>query len=199
MNSLDHRKRLFVDMDDVERQENVTRVFHQAEKYGTHPVLKQEAPWEQHSGMTAAVIFDAEEQIFKAWYMAGHYAPECEHVQCLALSPDGIHWERPSLGIHEALGSKANNIVIPATHHEGQDHWETMLKDPPRPRSHPPLQGHRLVELRLGRPALGHLQCHFAGRDQLVAFVRPDFPLPSAARHLRLGAGRRRTVANGGY
>ena len=40
------------------------------------------------------------------------------------------HWERPCLGIHEALGSKDNNIVIPATHHEGQDHWETMLKDP---------------------------------------------------------------------
>ena len=128
--ALDHRKRLFVDMDDVERQENVERVFHQVEKYGTHPVLKQEALWEQHSGMTAAVIFDAEEQIFKAWYMAGHYAPGCEHVQCLALSPDGINWERPSLGIHEALGSKDNNIVIPATHHEGQDHWETMLKDP---------------------------------------------------------------------
>lgn len=127
---LDHRKRLFVDRADIELQENVQRVFHQAEKHGTHPVLKQEAPWERHGGMTAAVIFDAEERLFKAWYMAGHYAEGHEHVQCLAISTDGIHWDRSPLGLHEALGNRDNNIVIPSTHHEGQDHWETMLKDP---------------------------------------------------------------------
>ena len=128
--TLDHRRRLFVDMADIEGQENVQRVFHQAEKHGSGPVLKQEASWERNGGMTAAVIFDAEEQVFKAWYMAGHYAEGHEHVQCLAISHDGICWERPNLGLHEALGSKKNNIVIPSTHHQGQDHWETMLKDP---------------------------------------------------------------------
>ena len=82
--TLDQRKRLFVDRADVELQENVQRVFHQAEKRGAHPVLKQEAPWERHGGMTAAVIYDAEDGLFKAWYMAGHYAEGHEHVQCLA-------------------------------------------------------------------------------------------------------------------
>ncbi len=128
--TLDQRKRLFVDRADVELQENVQRVFHQAEKRGAHPVLKQEAPWERHGGMTAAVIYDAEDGLFKAWYMAGHYAEGHEHVQCLATSADGIDWHRPNLGLHEALGNKNNNIVIPSTYHEGQDHWETMLKDP---------------------------------------------------------------------
>lgn len=127
--TLSSKKRLFVDMADVERRENVRRVFHQAEKYGRHPVLRQEAPWERHSGMTASIIFDKEERIFKAWYMAGFYAEDQEHVQCLATSEDGIHWDRPDLGLHEALGSRHNNIVIPASHHEGKDHWETMLKD----------------------------------------------------------------------
>lgn len=121
--------RLFVDVQDVETRENVTRTFHQATKYGRHPVLKQEAAWERHSGMTASVIYDEEEDIFKAWYMAGFYAPGQDHVQCLALSKDGVHWERPQLGLHEALGSKENNIVIPASYHDGQDHWESMLKD----------------------------------------------------------------------
>jgi hypothetical protein len=121
---------IFVDFADVELRENVTRTFHQAEKYGSHPVLKQETPWECHSGMTASVIYDAEEEIFKAWYMAGFYAPGEDHVHCLALSADGIHWERPELGLHQALGSKGNNIVIPADYHHGQDHFETMLKDP---------------------------------------------------------------------
>jgi len=122
--------RLFVDSAEVELRENITREFHQAHKPEGHPVLRQEAPWEQHGGMTASVIYDAEEEVFKAWYMAGFYAPGQEHVQCLALSPDGIHWERPELGLHEALGSTRNNIVIPASHHHGKDHWETMVKDP---------------------------------------------------------------------
>ncbi len=126
---LNSDKRLFVDMADVESRQNVERVFHQARKHGPHPVLRQEAAWEQHSGMTASVVLDREEGVFKAWYMAGFYAKDQEHVQCLATSEDGIHWERPELEIHEALGSKRNNIVIPASHHDGKDHWETMLKD----------------------------------------------------------------------
>ena len=128
--TLDYRKRLFVDRADIELQENVERVFYQAQKHGAHPVLKQEAAWEKNSGMTASVIFDEEEQVFKAWYMAGFYADGVDHVQCMVTSTDGIHWERPQLGLHEVLGSKDNNIVIPSTYHEGQDHWETMLKDP---------------------------------------------------------------------
>lgn len=126
--SLTERPRLFVDMRDVESRENITRTFHAAEKYGRHPVLEQAAPWECHPGMTASVIRD-EDGLFKCWYMAGFY-PGAEHVQCLATSEDGIHWERPELGLHEALGSTANNIVIPSDYHDGQDHWETMLRDP---------------------------------------------------------------------
>ena len=132
MQTLDHRKRLFVDMEDVDGAESVERMFHAAVKH-PDPVLRQEAAWERHTGMTASVIHDEEEGLFKAWYMGGHYEEGCGHVQCLATSPDGIHWERPELRLHEALGSRRNNIVIPASHHEGQDHWESMLKDPADP------------------------------------------------------------------
>lgn len=140
---LTDKPRLFVDLGDVELRENVVRVFHQATKYGRSPVLKQEAPWERHSGMTASVIYDEEERVFKAWYMAGvPREGHAAHVQCLALSQDGIHWERPDLGVHEFAGSKRNNIVIPSTYHDGMDHWESMLKDPlvtgdPEGRAHP--------------------------------------------------------------
>ena len=130
--NLDHHKRLFVDMDDVDARHNVRRDFHIATKH-PQPVLRQEAPWECHAGMTASVIYDEDEGLFKAWYMAGHYAEGVGHVQCMATSTDGIHWERPELGLHEALGSTLNNIVIPAAYHDGQDHWETMLKDPGDP------------------------------------------------------------------
>ena len=132
METLDHRRRLFVDMYDVDARVNVRRDFHRATKH-PQPVLRQEAPWEHHGGMTASVIFDDEEGLFKAWYMAGHYGEGVGHVQCLATSTDGIHWERPDLGLHRALGSTRNNIIIPADYHEAQDHWETMLKDPDDP------------------------------------------------------------------
>ena len=136
-NALGARPRLFVDLHEVDAREGVTRVFHQAVRHGAHPVLRQEAPWERHSGMTASVVYDDEAGIFKAWYLAGNYAPGVGHVQCLATSADGITWERPRIGLHAARGAGGDaggdagdtNIVIPATHHNGQAHWESMLKD----------------------------------------------------------------------
>lgn len=121
--------RIFVDLSEVDRRENVQRTFHQAVKQSGGPVLRQEAAWERHPGMTASVVYDLEEKVFKAWYMAGFYAPGEKHVQCLALSADGIHWERPELGLHQALGNSRNNIVIPASYHDGMDHFESVLKD----------------------------------------------------------------------
>lgn len=131
---LDQRRRLFVDMRDIDARSNVSRQFHAAVKH-SQPVLRQALPWECHPGMTASVVFDDDEQLFKAWYMAGHWTDGVGHVQCLATSTDGVHWERPALGRHEAPGSTGavstrNNIVIPQTYHDGQDHWETMRKDP---------------------------------------------------------------------
>ena len=67
---LDQQRRLFVDMFDVDAQSNVKRDFHAAVKH-PQPVLRQQAPWECHGGMTASVIYDTDEKIFKAWYMAG--------------------------------------------------------------------------------------------------------------------------------
>jgi hypothetical protein len=34
------------------------------------------------------------------------------YMLCYAVSKDGIHWEKPHLGIHEYEGSKKNNIVL---------------------------------------------------------------------------------------
>ena len=71
---LGSERRLFVDLLDVDRRDNVSRTFHQARKHGL-PVIAQEEPWERMGGMTASVIYDHEEGVFKAWYMAGFYAP----------------------------------------------------------------------------------------------------------------------------
>ena len=127
----------FVDLTNVEALDNARQIFHAAENHPANPVLWGEKPWEaQAYSPTASVIYDEEERIFKCWYMgllgdvAGPTNSYGAHVLCLATSKDGIHWDRPNLGLHEYEGSKQNNIVIPATHHQGKDHWESVQKDP---------------------------------------------------------------------
>ena len=31
---------------------------------------------------------------------------------CYAESTDGIHWEKPDLGLYEVMGTKKNNVVL---------------------------------------------------------------------------------------
>ena len=131
---LSTRPQLFVDFEDVDQQENVTRQFHQAERPLDHPVLRGETPWEQYKGAAAGFIFDEEEQIYKVWYLGSlgydEQTRHDRHVLCYATSLDAIHWERPNLRLHQVLGSKENNVVIPESYHDGMDHWESVMKDP---------------------------------------------------------------------
>lgn len=133
---------VFVDLDDMESLDNVKQLFHTAEKHPANPVLAAKAPWDREGGgPCASMIYDAEEKTFKCWYQGvlgdeygtSKYGP---HTLNYALSTDGIHWDRPDLGLHEVLGSKHNNVVIPPEYHNGKDHWESVGKDPfdPDPR-----------------------------------------------------------------
>src|SRR5262249_3125307 len=78
---------------------------------------------------------------FKAWYGGRGAATGIDrpgfqkwrHVLCYATSSDGIAWERPELGLHEVLGTRRNNVVVGENHHQGMDHWETVIKDPGDP------------------------------------------------------------------
>jgi len=91
---------LFVDDDYVEQLENVTRVFHAAEKHPVNPVLRKEKPWETLRGTWGTVLYDDEEGLFKAWYggqgrSTGINKPGFQrrrHVLCYATSPDGVTW-----------------------------------------------------------------------------------------------------------
>ena len=45
------------------------------------------------------------------WYSGGR-PPEWRRYTCYATSKDGVHWEKPSLGIYEVGGSKQNNVCL---------------------------------------------------------------------------------------
>ena len=99
-------RQLFVD-DFLIEETNLSAVYHRPIQYEGNPILTDGAPWEQErSGAcpkSGGVWFDEEENIFKMWYEGGWL-----HHMCYAESCDGIHWERPSLGV-----VPGTNIILP--------------------------------------------------------------------------------------
>ena len=73
------------------------------------------------------------ESEFRLWYLGkGIEDGEVSNFQvCYAVSQDGIHWERPNLGLVEFNGSKDNNLV--AFEAEGQPCSCSVLYDPEDP------------------------------------------------------------------
>ena len=87
-----------------------------------HPVpqeiaLKLDRPWEGETSYDPVVMKDGDR--YRLWYRSTSLPPrDAPSVGYTRLrtayveSEDGIHWERPSLGIYEVNGSKENNLVL---------------------------------------------------------------------------------------
>ena len=103
----------------------------------------------RHDNLYANVIFDPADSLYKCWYnpfiidvatsdtppaqrQPGAYRAElaeahaAEHIRkhremgvCYAVSTDGIHWDRPELGLIEFNGSTRNNLVMRDVHGVG--------------------------------------------------------------------------------
>lgn len=99
-------EQLFPDEDRlIEKQDNITRRIHQAQKYGP-PVLRPDKPWEEGTALLyGSVIYDEEEHMFNMWYYAGRAGV------AYATSPDGIHWDKPELDVYVHEGQKTNLIA----------------------------------------------------------------------------------------
>ena len=135
---IDQIRQLFVDDYVVEEIKGLTRSLHAVRKHPDNPVLRPEP--EGTSIEYTTVIWDAAESLFKAWYVVGdnqdaRSSPGAKSrytVQsCYATSPNGIHWDKPDLGLIAYKGSLANNIfdsgrwlesvVYVPPHHEPDD------------------------------------------------------------------------------
>jgi len=105
-----NQKQLFIDDRFIESSENVALTMNPPRKVG--PVLVGEHEWEVGWVSSGTVLED--NGVFKMWYSAhevGKNGKLGPGHNCYATSTDGIHWEKPNLGLVEFKGSKDNNII----------------------------------------------------------------------------------------
>ncbi|UCG46178.1 MAG: hypothetical protein JSU94_11810 [Phycisphaerales bacterium] len=106
------RRQVFIDGRFIERSSGVDIVVHRPRKTGDI-VLKCEHPWEQRFGQYHSVLYDS--GVYHLWYTVyGRAEGEKPPVRSIAYakSKDGIHWEKPWLGLVEIYGTRENNIVL---------------------------------------------------------------------------------------
>lgn len=121
---------LFVDDAEVQDHPGFVRQVQQPARLQADPVLKPDRPWEGESVQAmGGVLFDDCDGLFKMWYRAlnsRHFGDAVEghgNYLCYATSADGVHWDKPELGLVPYEGSKANNIIWPTPGAGEMDPW----------------------------------------------------------------------------
>jgi hypothetical protein len=102
------RKQLFLDNFAVEQITGLARTMHQPEKKGAifKPIIELDGLWAE---TRSTPIWIPEEGVYKIIYVASPTGgPRGTGV---LVSKDGLHWERPSLGLFAVKGSKDNNRI----------------------------------------------------------------------------------------
>ena len=125
------RRHLLLDSRIVASTRNAELALGSAEKHVANPLFGEDRPWEKrYDNLYANVLFDEDEQLYKVWYspfIVDHSAKDLPREQwattkyqapyaremgiCYATSTDGLSWTKPSLGLVEYEGSRANNIL----------------------------------------------------------------------------------------
>lgn len=103
---IDLGRQLFVD-DFLVESSTLKRTYHQPVPHKDNPLVRPDQTWERDGAKPMAMVFsdgvwyDPKDRHFKMWYMGGYV-----HGVSLALSEDGVHWNKPDLGVR-----KGTNIV----------------------------------------------------------------------------------------
>ncbi|MBI5094552.1 MAG: hypothetical protein HZB26_19230 [Candidatus Hydrogenedentes bacterium] len=104
-------KQLFLDDYAVREVAGLNRVMHTPEKRGA--VLKPDIPSDGNLiQIRSAPMWIPGENIYKLLYLAYGLDEKNQTGPALAVSKDGLHWEKPSLGQMSVHGSKDNNRIV---------------------------------------------------------------------------------------
>jgi hypothetical protein len=119
------QSQLFLDDTWIAETSRLERVWTQAEIV-PEPVLKPEAPWEGIQVVMFGSVFRLASE-WRMYYLA--YNRPKPALCCMATSRDGLHWERPNLGLVEYGGNRRNNILWIPQDGESTD-GPTVMHDP---------------------------------------------------------------------
>ena len=102
-------KQLFLDDGAIEAMSGLQRVLHQPERCG--PImLPDRSRGEKHVQSSSVPQWNPEKSLWEWWYKG--FTTFTDDSFCLyATSTDGVHWERPNLGLYEWNGSTDNNLA----------------------------------------------------------------------------------------
>lgn len=118
-------KLLLLDTRVIDGTQNARLVPGSVRKHESNPLFQADRPWENSlNNLYPNIVWDDEQQLFKMWYkcvladgdaIQQMDAPSTVHdvgwYLLYATSKDGIHWEKPALGLHSFGGNPATNIV----------------------------------------------------------------------------------------
>ncbi|MAE60852.1 MAG: hypothetical protein CMJ49_05775 [Planctomycetaceae bacterium] len=122
-------KHLVLDQHTIADRYRLRRRVHEPKREAGGPVLTVEKPWEGDSLSVNSVMYDADRGRYRMWYnvldsvvsderwskhpdsLEGNIGEPQPGYLCYAESEDGVHWDRPGLGIYEHEAG-ANNICF---------------------------------------------------------------------------------------
>lgn len=127
---------LLLDSRIIEGTGNAILTVGTVQKDKRNPLFKEDKPWEpRYDNVYCNVIYDEQDKLYKCWYSpfiiderttstpGEKRNPESQDYTstrpngremgvCYAFSRDGIHWEKPELGLVEFGGNEKNNILM---------------------------------------------------------------------------------------
>ena len=130
---IDGGRQLFVD-DFLIEETTLHRTHHLAEYHPASPVLVPDKPWEtstESRGFAApcAMVFsdgvwhDPQDGLFKMWYMGGYL-----RSTCLAVSKDGVQWQKPVLDVRPGTN------IVHDRHRDSATVWLDLEEEDPERR-----------------------------------------------------------------
>ena len=108
---------LFLDNQLLEATPGVSRKLHPAKKHLLNPVVRADRWCEGTYIEPYTTMYDAEEKLFKMWARAGSdakagYVGGNAAWMLYYTSKDGVHWEKPDLGVCDVGDRRDHNVVF---------------------------------------------------------------------------------------
>ncbi len=108
---------LFLDNHLIEVTPGVSRKLHPPKKHLLNPVVRNDRWCEGNNIQPYTTMYDKEDKLFKMWARTGSdwkssYLDGNAAYMVYYTSTDGVHWNKPDLGLIEITGRRDHNIIF---------------------------------------------------------------------------------------